>query len=87
MIIANFINKQDALVTGLDQYDYGQVLRIQGLKLPTAVEVHFGLEETGGTTTTRIGVMAGFLVAFVAMYGWEKVSELWKRFYRGNTNK
>ena len=56
MIIANFINKQDALVTGLDQYDYGQVLRIQGLNLPTAVEIHFGLEETGGTTTTRIGV-------------------------------
>ena len=56
MIIANFINKQDALVTGLDQYDYGQVLRIQGLNLPTAVEIHFGLEETGGTTTTRIGL-------------------------------
>lgn len=56
MIIANFINKQDALVTGLDQYDYGQILRIQGLNLPTAVEIHFGLEETGGTTTTRIGV-------------------------------
>ena len=56
MVIANFINKQDALVTGLDQYDYGQILRIQGLNLPTAVEIHFGLEETGGTTTTRIGV-------------------------------
>ena len=56
MIIANFINKQDALVTGLDQYDYGQVLHIQGLNFPTAVEIHFGLEETGGTTTTRIGV-------------------------------
>lgn len=56
MVIANFINKQDALVTGLNQYDYGQVLRIQGLNLPTAVEIHFGLEETGGTTTTRIGV-------------------------------
>lgn len=25
-------------------------------------------------------VMAGFVVAFVAMYGWEKLSELWKRF-------
>lgn len=25
-------------------------------------------------------VLAGFLVAFVAMYGWEKLSELWKRF-------
>lgn len=25
-------------------------------------------------------IMAGFLVAFVAMYGWEKMSDLWKRF-------
>lgn len=32
-------------------------------------------------------IMAGFLVAFVAMYGWEKVAELWKRFYKGNTDK
>ena len=32
-------------------------------------------------------IMAGFLVAFVAMYGWEKVAELWKRFYKGNTKK
>jgi hypothetical protein len=29
-------------------------------------------------------ILAGLLVSFVAMYGWEKVSELWKRFYRGN---
>lgn len=32
-------------------------------------------------------IMAGFLVAFVAMYGWEKVAELWKRFYKGNAKK
>ena len=32
-------------------------------------------------------IMEGFLVAFVAMYGWEKVAELWKRFYKGNTKK
>ena len=31
-------------------------------------------------------IMAGFLVAFVAMYGWEK-AELWKRFYKGNAKK
>ncbi len=24
-------------------------------------------------------IMAGFIVAFVSMYGWEKLSELWKR--------
>lgn len=28
-------------------------------------------------------IMAGFVVAFVAMYGWEKITELWKRFYKG----
>lgn len=27
-------------------------------------------------------IMAGFVVAFVSMYGWEKLSELWKRFGR-----
>ena len=25
-------------------------------------------------------IMAGFIVAFVAMFGWEKFSELWKRY-------
>ncbi len=25
-------------------------------------------------------IIAGFIVAFVAMFGWEKLSELWKRF-------
>ena len=42
--------------TTLDQYDYGQVLRIQGLKLPKTVEVHFSTQETGGTSVTRVGV-------------------------------
>lgn len=27
-------------------------------------------------------IMAGFVVAFIAMFGWEKFSELWKRFGR-----
>lgn len=30
-------------------------------------------------------IMSGFIVAFIAMYGWEKLSELWKRF--GDTDK
>ena len=41
---------------GLWQYDYGQVLRIQGLHLPSAVEVHFSLQETGGTSVSRVGI-------------------------------
>lgn len=38
------------------QYDYGQILRIQGLNLPPAVEIHFALQKTGGTSKTRIGI-------------------------------
>ncbi len=42
-------------ITGLWQYDFGQVLRIQGLDLLTAVEIHFSLQETEGEAVTRIG--------------------------------
>lgn len=45
-----------ANVYGLWQYDYGQTLRIQGLNLPSAVEIHFSLQETGGTALNRVGV-------------------------------
>ena len=45
-----------ANVYGLWQYDYGQTLRIQGLNLPSAVEIHFSLQETGGTSVSRVGV-------------------------------
>ena len=38
------------------QWDYGQVLRIEGLKLPNMVEIHFSLQETSGEAKTRIGV-------------------------------
>lgn len=41
---------------GVNQYDYGDRLQIHGLKLPTAVEVHFSLSEKDGEAVTRIGV-------------------------------
>lgn len=41
---------------GLWQWDYGQVLRIQGLHLPSMVAIHFSLQETGGTSVNRVGV-------------------------------
>lgn len=37
---------------GLWQYDFGQVLRIQGGNLKSAVEIHFSLQETGGEAVT-----------------------------------
>lgn len=38
------------------QWSYGQVLRIQGLNLPSAVEIHFSLDENAGEAVRRIGI-------------------------------
>lgn len=43
-------------VVGLWQYDYGQILRIAGLNMPKTVEIHFSLNETHGSSVTRIGI-------------------------------
>lgn len=43
-------------VSDLWQWDYGQTLRIQGTKIPAAVEVQFSTTERIGETVTRIGV-------------------------------
>lgn len=55
MIAVNIVNTYTSC-SGLWQYDYGQILCIQGLDLPTAVEIHFSLQEKGGETITRIGM-------------------------------
>ena len=56
IITANFGKGETSANTiGLDQYDYGAVLRIQGLHLPPAVEIHFCLQKTGGTALRRVG--------------------------------
>lgn len=58
MVIVNFSeeNMYPDYYPEIWQYSYGQVLRIQGLTLPPAVEVHFSLQNTGGEATPRIGV-------------------------------
>ena len=57
MIIANFSKDETSkeIYSGLWQWDYGQVLRIQGLELPTATEIHFSLRDKGGEAVTRVG--------------------------------
>ena len=55
MVIANFEDENYKRVTGLWQWDYGQILRIQGLNLPKAVEIHFSLQESGGEAKKRVG--------------------------------
>lgn len=55
--IATFVYGGSNITQATDvwQWDYGQTLRIQGLSLPTAVEVHFSKQEIGGTSVTRLG--------------------------------
>ena len=48
--------EQYCRVQNVWQYDHGQVLRIQGLALPPAVEIHFSLTDTDGEAVTRIGI-------------------------------
>lgn len=49
-------DSRTAEVKDIWQWDYGQILRIQGLDLPTAVEIHFSLDEHGGEAVRRIGI-------------------------------
>ena len=49
-------DEQYCRVRNVWQYDHGQILRIQGLALPSAVEIHFSLSDTGGEAITRIGI-------------------------------
>ena len=44
------------------RYDYGQILKIEGIDLPEAYEVHFANQATGGTTVTQIGNADGVTV-------------------------
>lgn len=65
MIIVDFKDENYKKVTGLWQWDYGQVLRIQGLNLPKAVEIHFSLQESGGEAKKRVGFTKDGVTAVV----------------------
>lgn len=41
MIIATFDSKWDRIICGLYQYDYGQLLEIQGIDVPDGTIIHF----------------------------------------------
>lgn len=56
IIFAVFSNNNTSVIsTHAWQYDYGQPLRIQGLQLPSTVEIHFAIEDEE-TSVTRVGV-------------------------------
>lgn len=54
-IVSVKLDSRYASTLGVWQYDYGQVLRITGPELPSAVEVQFSLNEKSGETLSRVG--------------------------------
>jgi len=56
VIVAAIMSATNPCITRFAwQADYGQVLKIEGVELPFAYEVHFSNQEAGGTTVTQIG--------------------------------
>lgn len=55
IIIVKLDSTYAAVYSGIWQWDYGKILRIQGGNLPKVVEVHFSLQDKGGDSITRIG--------------------------------
>lgn len=63
IIIASFpAGERTATTRGLYQYDYGQILRFEGLELPQAYEVHFSDKPYSGEATTQIGDADGVTI-------------------------
>ena len=55
-------NMWKARTSPLWQYDYGQILKITGVTLPSNYEVHFSNEKEGGTAKTVLGNADGVAI-------------------------
>lgn len=56
VLVASFKSNQRYLTTStLTQYDYGQILKIEGVELPTSYEVLFANDSVAGTAYTQVG--------------------------------
>lgn len=59
---AVFNNTRSIVTPFLWQYDYGQILQIEGIELPASYEVHFSNQEEAGTAKTSIGSSEGVVI-------------------------
>ena len=62
VITAVFDECNNAQTDTVFQYDYGQILKVEGVDLPQAYEVHFSNERYNGETTTQIGNADGVTI-------------------------
>lgn len=61
-VYADLSIRNTATTEALWQWDYGQILKITGLDLPVAYQVHFSNEKNCGTSITMIGNADGVLI-------------------------
>lgn len=59
---ARFSTGRTTTTPHLWQYDYGQLLKIEGLELPVAYEVHFANQDIHGETKTVLGNADGVMI-------------------------
>ena len=68
-------NGKEVKTAPLYQYDYGQILKIEGITLPNTYQVHFSNDPTG-TSTTSVGNAEGveipdvYLTSGDSVYAW-----------------
>lgn len=76
IIIAEFDNSNYILTSPVYQYDYGLVLKINGIDLPDVYEVHFSNLEFSGESETSLGNSEGveipntYLTSGEYIYAW-----------------
>lgn len=66
MIYATFKNKNEITVSGLWQYDFGQILEINGLDIPDGTSIHFAQEgkTIEGTVRNKQVVIPDYFLQF-----------------------
>lgn len=62
VVTAVFDECNNAQTDTVFQYDYGQILKVEGIELPQSYEVHFSNDRYNGETTTQIGDADGVTI-------------------------
>ena len=76
IVTARFTYGNSTKTRGLHQWDYGQVLRFEGLALPSAYTVHFANQLLAGNAKTQVGGADGvsipdeYLTTGLPVYAW-----------------
>lgn len=76
VVKASFVFGRSTKTRGLHQWDYGQVLKFDGLDLPSAYTVHFANQPMSGDAKTQVGGPDGvdipdeYLTTGLPVYAW-----------------